>query len=148
MKKIIIIAVVVLVILGAGVGLYLKNKKVEGLENTMPSYTISATQLFEEFAKDETAALNKFRNKILLVEGIIQDTKPVNDSVASILLRADDSGLGTIKCGLGKEYANAVKTINIEETVKIKGVCSGVSKVEDFGITIMDIELSRCVIVK
>ncbi len=147
MKKI-IIAIVLLGVLGVGIGLFMKNKKVAGLEDATPSYTISATQLFEEFAKDETAALNKFRNKILLVEGIIQDIKPVNDSVASILLRADDSGLGTIKCGLGKEYANAVKTINIEETIKIKGVCSGLSKVEDFGITIMDIELSRCVIVK
>lgn len=147
MKKV-IIAVVVIGILGAGVGLYLKNKKVEGLEHATPSYTISATQLFEEFAKDEAQALDKFRNKVLLVEGVIQDVRPVNDSIASILLNADDSGLGTIKCGLGKDYVEAAKELNVEETIRIKGICSGVSKVEDFGITIMDVELNRCVIVK
>jgi len=147
MKKI-IIAVVVLGILAAGVGFYLKNKTIGGLENTNPDFTISAKQLFNEFSEDETAAIKKYNNKVLLVEGTLRDIKPVNDSIASILLFADESGLGTIKCGLGKGYVAASKKLNVDESIKIKGVCSGISKVEDFGITILDVELSRCVIVK
>ena len=147
MKKI-IIAVVVLGILAASVGFYLKNKTIGGLENTNPDFTISAKQLFNEFSEDETAAIKKYNNKVLLVEGTLRDIKPVNDSIASILLFADESGLGTIKCGLGKEYVAASKKLNVDESIKIKGVCSGISKVEDFGITILDVELSRCVIVK
>ena len=147
MKKI-IVAVILLAILGAGIGLFMKNKKVEGLEDATPSYTISATQLFEEFAQNETAALNKFRNKVLLVEGAIKDVMPVNDSIASVLLSGDESGLGNIKCGLGKDYIAAAKELNVEETIRIKGICSGISKIEDFGITILDVELSRCVVVK
>ena len=147
MKKIIVV-VVVLGILGAGVGFYLKNKTVGGLENTTPDYTITATQLFKDFSEDEAGALNKYNNKVLLVEGSIQDIQPVNDSIASIQLLADESGLGTIKCGLGKEYVEASKNLQVDETIKIKGICSGISKVEDFGIVILDVELSRCVIVQ
>ena len=147
MKKI-LIAIVVLAIFGAGIGFYLKNKSVDGLENTTPDYTITATQLFKDFSEDEVSALKKYNNKVLLVEGIIQDIKPVNDSIASVLLFADESGLGTIKCGLGKEYVAASKKLNVDEAIKIKGVCSGISKLEDIGIVILDVELSRCVIVK
>ncbi len=147
MRKIFLVATV-LVILGAGIGFYLKNKTTGGLENTAPDYTVSAMQLFDEFATDEAQALNKYNNKVLLVEGIIQDVKPVNDSVSSVLLFADESGLGTIKCGLGKEYVASSKKLNADESIKIKGVCSGISKVEDFGIVILDVELSRCVIHK
>jgi len=147
MKKI-LIGIVVVGVLGAGIGFYLKNKSVGGLENTTPDYTITATQLFKYFSEDEAGALKKYNNKVLLIGGTIQDVKPVNDSIASVLLFADESGLGTIKCGLGKEYVEASKKLNVDEAVKIKGVCSGISKVEDFGIVILDIELSRCVIVK
>jgi hypothetical protein len=147
MKKI-LIGIVVLAVLGAAIGFYLKNKTVGGLENTTPDYTITATQLFKDFSDDETGSLKKYNNKVLLVEGTVQDVKPVNDSISSVLLFADESGLGTVKCGLEKEYVEASKKINVDDTIKIKGVCSGISKVEDFGIVILDIELSRCVIVK
>ena len=147
MKKI-AIAILVFGIVGAGIGFYLKNKKVGGLENTSPDFTISAKQLFKDFSEDEAGALNKYNNKVLLVEGSIQDVQPVNDSIASIQLIADESGLGTIKCGLGKEYVEASKNLQVDETIKIKGICSGISKVEDFGIVILDVELSRCVIVQ
>jgi hypothetical protein len=139
---------IVLGIVGAGIGFYLGNKKVEGLESAKPDFTLTATELFTEFSANEAEAVKKFNGKTVQVEGNIQDIQPVNDTTASVLLMADENGLGTVKCGLDKNYAKAAQELKIEQPIKLKCVCSGVTKVEDFGITMMDIELSRCVIVK
>jgi len=147
MKKL-VLAVIVLGIIGGGIGFYLKNKKVEGLESATPDFTLKATELFAEFSANEAEAVKKYNGKIVQVESTIQDIQPVNDSTASVMLMADENGLGTVKCGLGKDYAKAAQQLKIDQPLKLKCICSGVTKVEDFGVTLMDIELSRCVIVK
>jgi hypothetical protein len=143
MKKI-LFAAIALGLIGAGIGLYLKNKKVKGLEGSNPDFTITAELLYGEFSANEDEAVKKFNGKIVEVEGEIMDVQPVNDSTASLLLVADDIGLATIKCGLGKNYANEVQELQLNQSIKLKCICSGVTRIEDF----MDIEMSRCVIVK
>lgn len=138
----------VLLIIGVAIGLYLKNKKVEGLEDAKPDFKVNAINLYEEFAKDEATATAKYNNKIVEVSGEIQDVKPVNDSTTSVLLIAESSGLGTVKCSFIKEQAKQAAGLQVKSSVKIKGAYSGISKLEDFGIILIDIELARCVLMK
>jgi RecG-like helicase len=138
----------ILLIIGIAVGIYLKNKKVAGLEDTQPDFTVNATNLYEEFTKDENAATAKYNNKIVAVTGDIQDVKPVNDSTTTVLLVAESSGLGTVKCTFIKEQAKQAAALQVKNKITVKGAYSGISKVEDFGIILIDIELSRCVLVK
>lgn len=147
LKKLAPIALV-LIIIAVAIGFYFKNKKVDGLENATPDFTINANNLFKEFSNNETTSAAKFGSKILLIEGTIQDVKPVNDTVTSVLLIADANGLGTIKCTFEKEAAKEAAKLEVKTLVKIKGMYSGVNKLEDFGITIMDIEIARCVLEK
>ncbi len=147
MKKLFVIGLIVAAIAAAAIGFYLKNKKVSGLESAKPDFMLKATELFEAFEADEKAALEKYNGKVILVEGIVQDVQPVNDSTGIVLLVADDSGLGTIKCGMNRNHVAAIQKFNADESVKLKCICSGVSKIEEFGFEILDIELSRCVVV-
>jgi hypothetical protein len=169
LKKLIIVAVV-LAIIGGGIGFYMKNKKVGGLESVKPDFTLTATELFSAFSTNEPIAIAMYNGKVVQVEGEIMDitqniqkregdysvnkdgenldVKSKIDTLISLLLVADESGMGTVKCGLDKSYAKVAQQLKIEQRLKLKCICSGVTKVEDFGITLMDIELSRCVIVK
>jgi hypothetical protein len=101
--------------------------------------------LYAAFLNAEREAAAKYSGKVLQVTGTIQDILPVNDSVASVLLK---SGMGVVKCGLDKRYAKQAQELEINQHIQLKCVCSGVSKLEDLGVTIMDVELTRCVIVQ
>lgn len=142
------IALILLIIILGAIGWYLKNKKVEGLDHENPDYVFQATDLYQAFVSNEPAALKKYSGKILEVEGVIQDVRPVNDTTASLWLIADAHGMGTIKCGIDKHHAPKVQALSVEQKIKVRCICSGVSKLEDFGVSITDLELDRCVIIE
>lgn len=129
MKYIIIIAILI----SAGIGAYLYNKKVPGLEGKKPDIVITADELFDSFETDESAATFKFEDKIIEVSGEVLRIRETEYGIV-IVLKADNSMTGGVNCS----FREMPKDIEEGQLIAIKGLCQGF---------LMDVVLNNCVIV-
>lgn len=130
MKKKILLAVLALAIIGGGIGFYLFNKKVSGLENKKADYELTASQLYKSFDTMEDEATKKYIDKILLVEGAVVKSE-TGENFSTIILEAESALAGGINCSFDYSVPNVKKG----QTVKIKGRCQGF---------LMDVVLNNC----
>jgi hypothetical protein len=133
MKKL-LLALIILIGVAVGVGIYFFNKKVPGLENTKADYEISADELFDAFNEDETEALRKYENKVIAVSGKVDRIK-LDSGRANVILHAENAMAGGINCS----FKEALKGIEKGDQVTIKGRCQGF---------LMDVILNNCYLEK
>lgn len=139
MKKPVWIALIFVFVLGlAGllVGLYLYNLPQKDLNKVKPDYVITAVDLLKEFGADETAATEKYVDKILEITGSIALVKTVDGRVRSITLNTGNE-LSSVICDLHNDADP--DDIGAAGPITIRGELSGM---------LMDILLNNCVIVK
>jgi hypothetical protein len=119
MKKIILI-IIALVLMAAVYGLYLFNKKTESLHNIKPDFTVTAEALFNDFNKDELAALKKYEGKVLKVTGKVIMVSQ-SDSISNVVLKAEAALFGGVNCS----FNTLEEVLKTEDAVSIKGQCQG-----------------------
>lgn len=134
MKKKLLFFIGILLLVMAGRGYYLYNKPRTGVEDKQADVTIAAADLYNQYNSDETAANQKYLNKIISVSGIAGEVNKT-DSTYTILLKGD-ADMGGISCNLFDAQTAAVAK---GKTVTIKGKCTGY---------LMDVALTDCVIEK
>ena len=122
--------ILILGAIGFGIGYYLFNKKVPGLENVTADFELSADQLFDAFDQDESAALAKYEGKVIAVKGKASRIK-ATDSTTNITLYAENAMAGGINCS----FNSVVHEIKKGDNVTIKGRCQGF---------LMDVVLNNC----
>ncbi len=130
MKKILILIIIIAILVAGGVGFYLFNKKVGGLEKVKADYTIAATMLYDAFETQEQEANVKYLNKILLVEGTVVKVE-IDEKYSSIILKADNTLAGGINCSFNHE----IEGVSKGDMISIKGRCQGY---------LMDVILTNC----
>ncbi len=96
-------------------------------------YTVNATDLVREFTINDTAANNKYREKILIVNGKTTQVEKLSDST-TIIQFADSTG-SYIAFSFEKEQYEEVKEIKTGDEVSLKGSCSGSIYSEILGTT-------------
>ncbi len=135
MFKKILIAILLLILIGAATGTYLwfkPHKKVEDAKGI----AITAEALSKEYNTDEKAADNKYLNKAIEVSGTISEVNKNQDGGLMIVLKTADPMAG-VQCALrGKD--DAASHLAAGQQITIKGFCSG------NGIT--GVSLTDCVI--
>lgn len=99
-------------------------------------YVISIDQLLRDFKEDETAATEKYVDKIIITEGIVQSVE-ISDGNALLQLVGDIPGHRVI-C-----YMNDYENIKIPELkpgspLSIKGICTGY---------LMDVILTKAIVI-
>lgn len=119
MKKL-LIAAILLAIVGGGIGYYMYNKPVDKMAQMSTDESMTAEQLFTEYETDETAANQKYLDKVLVVKGKVIKTSK-DDSKATILLDTGDM-LANIMCQM-EDIEMALPADG--STVSIKGLCTG-----------------------
>lgn len=134
MKKNLLFFIGVLLLIMAGWGYYLYNKPRIGVEDKRPDITIAATDLYNQYNSNETAANDNYLNKIISVSGIPDEVNRT-DSTYTILLKGD-TDMGGVSCSL---FDNKTPAITKGKLVTIKGKCAGF---------LMDVALTDCVIEK
>lgn len=91
--------------------------------NTLKAdFTVDALQLIHEFVNADSAANAKYREKVLVVNGIISELN-ATDSTATLSM-ADSTGSYAI-FDFEKAQAPKVKALKAGDKVSVKGLCSG-----------------------
>jgi len=130
MRKILILIIIIATLIVVGVGFYLFNKKVGGLEKVKVDFTIAATLLYDEFEALEQEANAKYLNKILLVEGRVEKLE-AGMKYSSIILKAENALAGGINCS----FNHKIKGVSKGDMISVKGRCQGY---------LMDVVLTNC----
>ena len=96
------------------------------LENTQPDYEVDSHVLKAEYQSNELAADNKYLNKLIVVEGFVDDIKKdmIEDGQVNVFLGADGL-VPHVKCVMHFEYLPQVAKLKRLDRVKIKGICDG-----------------------
>jgi hypothetical protein len=129
------LAVILVAVIAA---VYLYNLGHKSLENALPDYVVTATNLFAEYSADETAANKKYLDKILEVNGILLSTEMNIDSTYNVKLDSGDP-IGAVICNLDASESPDVKSLEEGQNITIRGICSGM---------LLDVLLNKCVIVE
>lgn len=93
--------------------------------------SVDATTLYAEFTQDETAAGERYNDKVVAVQGVIRDIVHRDEGTTDVLLETGDP-LGAVVCAFAAGEAAPTEK---NSTVRIKGFCAGYN---------LDVLLQRC----
>jgi hypothetical protein len=135
-----IVGVLVLVLVGAGIGLKMFFKQHEDVNKTEAAFKVEATKLMDEFQKDENSATTKYSEKTIEIDGNLVAKNKLANGIDVLILENEMEG---ISCQLDSGWATAnqavIQALETGKPVKIKGVCKGY---------LMEIKISPAVVVK
>ena len=125
-------------VIGGGVGLYMFNMPQRDVQSTKTDYSVSSSQLVEEYLNDKDAADQKYLasdgdSKILEVTGVVNKiTEDFNGQ--KVVLLKEEQDLAGVSATFTLETESTLQGITVGESVTIKGVIrSGAAYDEDLG---------------
>lgn len=137
MRKIILILVGIVIIIGVAGGIYLWNKPHKNMQRAAADITITAAELMNAYNNDEAAANAKYLEKVIAVTGKVVEAT-TNDGVTMVSLETDDD-FGAISCEFDRFSEHKRTTFSPGEQITLKGLCSGKT---------IDVVLVQCVLVE
>jgi hypothetical protein len=115
---------------------YIYGETHKATENVQADFTLTADALIKEFTVNDTATTRKYKEKVLVVTGLVNATEIREDSTSTIKF-ADSTGSYAI-FPLEKDQFEEVKKIQPGVEVSMKGVCSGGTFSRILGVTKID----------
>ncbi len=119
MKRKIILAVAVLIVVGAIIAYRMYSKQVTNYANENPDFTITAQELVQAFDKDTASASRRFMDKVVRVSGTVKSM----DSSAVVL--GEEGNLSDVVVGLDDRNSKDIKQIKVGQTAILQGKISG-----------------------
>ena len=119
--KNIIIAIAVLLAIGAGFGYYMYNKPVASLESKAADISVSADQILADYEADEKTANDKYLGKVVEVKGKVA-TITSEEGKHKVQLETSNP-IALVICEL--EEGKDAQMLKVGEEASIKGLCSG-----------------------
>jgi len=94
------------------------------VQSQAPSYTLSANQLYNEYNSNEVAADSKYKGKIVIVTGTIQDIgKDIMDDAYIVI--GGGGFLDGVQCTFTKGEQSTVARLSMGQQVRVKGEVTG-----------------------
>ncbi len=138
--KYIIFAGLLLMLIGAGIGLKMFFKPHADISKLKAEFKVEASALIVEFEQDENAATAKYSEKILEISGNLVSKNKLPNGTDLLVLHDEMQG---ISCQLDSIWAannqTTIEALETGKTVIVKGICKGY---------LMEIKVSPAVIVK
>ncbi len=131
-KRGLLIAAAILVTLFIG-GYYFINAPKAGVKSVKAAYSLTADDLYTEYAADEEAGNKKYIDQVLQVDGPVAEILTDENQAMVLILKTSESE-GGVMCTLEKEADVAVG-----DAVSVKGRCTGM---------LMDVVLNDGVVMK
>jgi hypothetical protein len=119
------LALLVLLLAGAGMVWYLFTEKHDDTAKEKADYTISATAMLKEFADTSflVGANKKYAEKIVAVSGVVTHLEPA-DTTVNLKMQDSVTGSYLIFAFQAADMAKA-RQVKVGDSVQIKGSCSG-----------------------
>lgn len=119
MKKI-IFSIITFLVIGAFTIYHFYSKTTPDVVNQEPDMVIEATELISAFTKDSVKASRMYLNKIIEINGTIQQL----DTTGALVLGADDN-LSVVAAGFDRRHLQDLTTLKKGTNVTIQGICTG-----------------------
>lgn len=102
------------------------EKEVAEKEASQPAIEVTAKQLFADYEANEIAADQKYKDKVVIVTGTVNDiSKDIADDIY-VTVKGDEM-MGDIQCYFSKDHTNDAAQLKKEQKISIKGNCEGKS---------------------
>ncbi len=120
-----ILSAFVLVALGIlAIGSTDTDTDTEEVQSQAPSYTLSANQLYREYDSNEVAADAKYKGKVVVVSGSIQDIgKDIMDEAYIVI--GGGGFLDGVQCTFTKGEQSSISRLSKGQQVRVKGEVAG-----------------------
>ncbi len=94
------------------------------VQSQAPSYTLSANQLYNEYDSNEVAADSRYKGKVVVVTGTVQDIgKDIMDDAYIVI--GGDGFLDGVQCTFTKGSQSSVARLSKGQQVRVKGEVAG-----------------------
>jgi hypothetical protein len=140
-KKRILWSILILILLGAGVYIYFATLKFDDTSEVKADYTVDFPSFIKEFLASDSSANAKYRDKIIVVNGIVSAIEPADSATTNVKFIDTASGSYAI-FAFQSQHAAEAKTIKEGDAVSIKGSCSGGTFSEILGVEKIDFKRS------
>lgn len=127
---------------GGWYGIKEYNRKPKDLAHEKADLIVTPSELFNNFAFNETEANKKFIDKILSVQGIIKSIEKNEQGFITLILSEGES-MSSVRCSMDVDHQPDVSILKENSPVNVKGLCIGYNANELLG---SDVLLNRCVI--
>lgn len=117
-----LLALLVLLLAGAGVIWYLFTLTYDDTASVKADYTVNAMEFIGEFKKDMAAANKKYSEKIIVVKGTVSAIE-MADTTANIKM-VDTTNGAYIIFAFQQQHLQEAKAMKEGDPVSIKGSCS------------------------
>jgi hypothetical protein len=106
------------------------------IKNESPAVEISASQLYADYESNGVAADQKYKGKVLLVSGTVNNIdRDITDNIY-VTLKGDEY-FGDIQCFFAEDHVNTASQLSKGQQITVKGKCDG---------KMMNVMLKGCVI--
>lgn len=104
---------------------YIMGETHQDTNKSKADYTLKATDLIGEFSSNDTAANTRYREKIIIVDGVVSQVEVQYDSTVN--LKFIDTTKYFINFSIDKTEFEKTKNIKPGDLIFVKGSCSGSS---------------------
>jgi len=113
------------------------NAPKASVKSTPADFTLSATELFQEYSENQAVADKKFINQVMEVKGAIFEVSQDQQGATVFLLTTGEKEAGVL-CTMELGESKKVKGKKVGDIITVKGHCTGM---------LMEVVLNRCTLV-
>lgn len=128
-------AIVLAIFFGA---LTVWNAPKASVKSTPADFTLSATELFQEYSENQSVADKKFINQVVEVKGTIFEVSEDQQGATVFLLTTGETEAGVL-CTMELGETKKVKGKKVGDMITVKGHCTGM---------LMEVVLNRCTLME
>lgn len=151
-RKIILLTILFLAIIGVSVGYYLWNMPHIDVQAQKADVTIDVTSIVNEYLQDEKKANDKYLSaegdsKIFVVKGVVKSKDTDMNNQITVLLQGSNDKAG-VKCVFMAETNKDAEILQIGQTTSIKGIIRSGAKYDSDLELYENVLLEKCDVIK
>jgi hypothetical protein len=106
------------------IGSFDTKEDTKKVQSQAPSYILSATQLYSEYESNEVSADSKYKGRVVVVSGTIQNIgKDIMDDAYIVI--GGEGFLDGVQCTFTKDQESSVALLSKGQYVTVKGEVAG-----------------------